>query len=47
MRWDDGWDAEPSRASKLNHLETSWKLMMAPSKSFEKTRETRGLARET
>jgi hypothetical protein len=43
MRWDDGWDAEPRRASKP--FGKPWKLVLAPSKSFGKTLETRGLVK--
>jgi hypothetical protein len=38
------WDAEPRRASKP--LGKPWKLVLASSKSFEKTLGTRGLARK-
>ncbi len=41
MRWDDGWDVEPRRASKP--FGKPRKLMLA-SKSFEETQETRPLA---
>jgi hypothetical protein len=48
MRWDDGWDAEPRRASKpygkpwklvlapVNHSRTPWKLVALPVKHLER-----------
>jgi hypothetical protein len=39
MRWDDGWDADASKP-----FGKPWKLVLAPSKSFEKTLEPRDLA---
>jgi hypothetical protein len=45
MRWDDGWDAEPRRASKP--YGKPWKLMLAPRKLLQETQESRDLARKT